>query len=188
VTVSALEAAAFSTGLVSVWLAVRLRAATWPAGIASVACYAILFFEAKLYADAALQLLFIVLGFAGWHGWRRGAAASRLAVTYASRRERILAAAISLGATAALAMFLGVLTDSPAPGLDAAIFVLSLAALWAQARKKLETWLLWIGVDLISIPVYLARELPLTAALYALFLLLCMAGLRAWRAQLPCPA
>jgi len=43
---------------------------------------------------------------------------------------------------------------------------------------------LWIAVDIISIPVYWSRGLPLTAILYVLFLLICLRGLVAWRAQL----
>ena len=71
-------------------------------------------------------------------------------------------------------------TDSPAPFTDAAVTSLSLAATWGQAKKVLESWWIWILVDLISVPLFVYRGLYPTAALYAVFLVLCVFGLRAW--------
>ena len=105
------------------------------------------------------------------------------AVTRATPGERVLAATAALAGLAAVAGVLGAATDSPAPLADAAVLSLSLVAVWGQARKKLETWWVWIAVDLIAIPLYLERGLLLTAALYAVFLALCIEGLRAWRAE-----
>ena len=41
-----------------------------------------------------------------------------------------------------------------------------------------------VGIDVISVPLYLSRGLYPTAAVYALFLLLCIQGLRAWTRDL----
>ena len=183
--VSGLELIAFATGLVSVWLALRMRVANWPAGLISVVCYAVLFFHAKLYADALLQSVFLWFGIAGWKAWAAtGGTAAAHSVTRASRNERIGVAAIALLSTPAVALLLARFTDSPMPLFDAAIFVSSLLAIWWQMQKKLESWWLWIAVDLISIPIYWNRNLPLSAILYCVFLALCVAGLRAWRGRM----
>ena len=73
-------------------------------------------------------------------------------------------------------------TDSPEPLWDSSILALSLVATYGQARKRLESWWLWIVVDVISVPLYLRRGLVPTAAVYAVFLELCVLGLREWRA------
>jgi nicotinamide mononucleotide transporter len=70
------------------------------------------------------------------------------------------------------------------PVLDALIAALSLAAQWLLNRRKLEHWYFWITVDVISIPVYAYKELYLVALLYAVYLVLCIGGLRAWRRAL----
>jgi nicotinamide mononucleotide transporter len=58
--------------------------------------------------------------------------------------------------------------------------VISLAAQYLLCRKRLENWLLWIAADVIYIPLYLSRKLPLTALLYGVFLLMCLFGIRVW--------
>lgn len=185
-SVSTLEMVAFATGLLSVWLTQRMHVANWPAGLVNVACFSVLFVEAKLYADALLQVAFFVLGVYGWWSWSHAAAGTQrqLAVTCASAAELGWLAVIAIAGTWGVARTLVAFTDSPVPLPDAAVLVLSLLATWAQAKRRLECWLLWIAVDLISIPLYWSRSLHLTALLYVVFLLICIAGLWNWKARL----
>jgi nicotinamide mononucleotide transporter len=87
-------------------------------------------------------------------------------------------------ATVGVALWLSRRTDSPVPAWDASVLTLSLAATYGQARKLLESWWIWIAVDVLSIPLYLVRGLYPTAALYAVFLALCVVGLRSWMREL----
>jgi len=50
-----------------------------------------------------------------------------------------------------------------------------------MTRKLLENWLLWIAVDVLYIGLFINRGLPLTAALYTVFLGLAVLGYRQWR-------
>jgi nicotinamide mononucleotide transporter len=189
--VSGLELLAVLTGLGSVWFTYKLHIVNWPLGMVSVASYGSLFLGAKLYADALLQVAFFVLCAYGWVSWARGTRPSNegahILVARASRRQAALTLAIALTALVGIALALHRYTDSPAPAIDAAIFSLSLAATYGQAKAWLESWWLWITVDIISVPLYYSRGLPLTAVLYVIFLLICLRGLAAWRAQLVSP-
>lgn len=180
--VSALELVAVMAGLLSVWLAQRMHIANWPAGMVSVLCFAFVFFDAKLYADALLQLSLVVLCGYGWWRWARaGARAGERPVSHATPREAVLGLSAGAAVTWAAAASLIRWTDSPAPWPDAAILAFSLVALWAQAHRRIECWLVWIAVDLVAIPLYWSRALPLTTALYLVFVLLCMGGWARWK-------
>jgi len=184
-TASLPEVVAFAAGLLSVWFARGMRIATWPLGIVSVLCFAVVFFNAKLYADALLQLAFVAVSAYGWRSWaQRGRAALQTPVARASMPQIAAWLALCAASTAVCAWVLERNTDSPAPWPDAAIFSLSLLATWAQARRYLECWLAWIAVDLIAVPLYWSRSLALSSALYVIFLLLCIAGLIEWQRRL----
>jgi nicotinamide mononucleotide transporter len=137
--------------------------------------------RAKLHSDITLQGVFFALGCYGWWRVPRGARGdTALAVRRTRRREwGVLAAAVVI-ATAGLAAWLAHATDSPAPLADASVLTLSLAATWGQAEKLIESWWIWITVDVISVPLYVSRGLYPTAGVYVIFGALCVVGLRGW--------
>jgi nicotinamide mononucleotide transporter len=170
-----------AAGLACVWLVARASIWNWPVSIVNTTLYFVVFLRASLYADALLQVVFTALGLYGWWSWRFGGAqGGELGLRRATRAEVALTGGASLAATALSALVLAGATDSPVPIWDSSVLVLSLAATWAQARKILESWWVWIAVDVISVPLYIARGLYPTALLYALFLALCVVGLRRW--------
>lgn len=183
---SGLEAASFVTGAVCVWLTVRANVWNFPIGMINVATYSVVFFRARLYGDAALQVVYFALGAIGWAMWLRrsqdgGEPALHLA--RASRRELLLTTLFCAVATAGLWQVLH-RTGSSASFLDALTTAISLGAQWLLNRKRLESWIGWILVDLIYVPLYLSKGLTLTAILYAVFLVMAVLGLREWRERL----
>ena len=46
---------------------------------------------------------------------------------------------------------------------------------------RAEQWLVWLAVDLISFGLYIYKDIPLTAGLYALYSALAVAGYLRWR-------
>lgn len=177
---SPVEVWGFVTGGACVWLAVRERPLSWPVGLANSALFFVLFLRGRLYADMGLQLVYFGLGLYGWWNWVGGGerrAAAR--VSRATPGEWLaLAAALPLGTWLLRGVLLA--TDDAAPFADALTTVLSLAAQYLLTRKRLENWLFWIAADALYVPLYLSRALPLTAALYAVFLLMCLFGAVAW--------
>ena len=176
-----LEIAGFVTGALSVWLAVRQNPWNWPFGVANAVCFLVLFWEARLYGDMALQVLFIAICLLGWYRWLFGGAGhTRLRVTRISRRDAILYALVGASATAVFTPYLRSVGDA-SPFLDALTTVMSVEAQYLMTRKVIEHWWVWMAADLIYIYLYASRQLYLTSLLYVVFFAMCVAGLRDWQ-------
>jgi len=183
--VNPFELVAVAFGLLSVYLAAREHIVSWPTAIVNVAIFFVLFWRAKLYADAVLQLVYLVLSVYGWYEWRFGGAQhSRLQVSRTSRRQWAVIVPLFLVGGVGLGALLARYTDSPVPYFDAMLTSASLIAQWMMTRKLLENWILWIAADLVYVPLFIQRDLPLTAVQYAVFLLLAALGWRGWRQSL----
>jgi len=181
------EILGFLTGAINVWLLARQNIWNWPVGLANNALYVAVFLRSGLYGDAGLQLFYITLGIYGWWLWaraRRSTADSysgpSLAVTRTSRAAWLWLIPATAFAALALRFFLAHFTDSTVPAWDGLTTALSLAATYGQAKKYLECWWIWILADLLYIPLYIYKDLRLTAVLYLVFLILCIVGLRNW--------
>lgn len=167
-------------GLLGVALMIRRTLWAFPFGLLSVGVQGVLFFQAKFYADATLQIFFFAALAWGWWHWGR-AAGPELPVSRLTTRGLAITLAAAVAATAIWALALRRWTDAVMPWRDAGIAAFSVAAQVLQARKKLENWPLWIGVNLVAVVSYWKAELAFTAFLYAVYLGLAVLGWRAWR-------
>jgi len=178
---SGIEAAAFILGVLNVLLLVRRSIWNYPFGIAMVTLYAFVFYEAKLYSDALLQLFFFVVQIYGWLHWARArAAAGEIRVELLSSQARILIGAAAAAAILGWGSLMHAWTDASFPYWDASVAMLSVTAQILLARRYLENWLLWVVVDLLSIGLYAAKGLWLTLILYVIFLGLATWGVVQW--------
>jgi HTH-type transcriptional repressor of NAD biosynthesis genes len=180
---SLLESVGFATGAVSVWLVVRESIWTWPVGIANNLVFIVLFLDARLYADMALQFVYVAMSVGGWWYWLNGGRAGGRRIAQVHLPEAAGVAILTAAATYGLTIYLRSIDDS-APFLDALTTAMSLAAMYLMARKLLENWLVWIAADVVYVPLYLWKELPLTAILYGVFLAMCIRGVIAWRSAI----
>ncbi|MFG3198524.1 nicotinamide riboside transporter PnuC [Streptomyces sp. NPDC048208] len=178
------ELLGFATGAVCVWLCVRASVWNFPVGIANNLFFLVLFWSARLYADAWLQVVYLVLAAYGWLTWLRGGdRRSRRRMGHASRSTLCVLLALLVPVTWGLTVLLTRAHDS-APFWDALTTALSLAAQWLLNAKQIENWYFWIAADLVYIPLYFAKGLDLTGIVYMLFLAMCLVGWRSWRREL----
>ena len=178
------EALGFVTGAACVYLVVRQSIWNFPLGLANNIFFLILFGQARLFGDAGLQIVYLVLGVHGWYQWLHGGEhRTALTITRASRQVLLVLAVLIPLATWGLVLILRKVNGS-APLPDAFTTVLSLAAQYLLNRKMLENWFIWIVADVIYIYLYIVRDLHLTAVLYGVFLCLCIAGFVRWRRTL----
>lgn len=175
-----LELISFALAVTTVLLNIRQNHWAWLFSIASSATYAVVFFDARLYGDSGLQLVFIGASVWGWWQWLRGAGETKLVVTRLTRAGWAWALLGWGAAFLALSWFLKTCTNTDVPHMDGFLTAGSLVGQLLLARKKVENWHVWVIVDVLYVGLYVFKDLHVTAVLYAVFVLLAARGLRAW--------
>ncbi len=171
--------------LAAVYLTVRQIIWCWPLALVSVTLYAVVFYDARLYADMGLQSLYFGLAAYGWWAWLHGGENhGELGVSLTSGKTRVvLVVAATLGGIL-LGQTLTRFTNASLPFMDSMLTSFSIAAQWMQTQKLLESWLVWLAVDVFYVGMFFYKELYLTAGLYAVFLVLAAMGFAEWRRSL----
>jgi len=178
-----LELAAVLLGFGYIALAIRQRRLCWLAGGLSTALYILVFVDARLYLQSALQVLYVVLAVYGWREWGRdGPATGGLVVRRWTATRHLSAIGAVAAATVLTAPMLSAWTNSAAPWADALGTWASVAATWMMVRKVAANWIWWIFVDSGLAWLYATQGLVFTAVLYVAFALLAGAGWWSWRA------
>jgi nicotinamide mononucleotide transporter len=183
VPVSQLEAWAFVLSLLMVGFNLLVNPLGWPLAIISSVLYGVLFARSRLYGEAVLQLVFVVVSAWGWWQWVRGldAPAQALGVRALSKNGRMAAIGITLMIWPLLAFVLDHITDSDVPYCDALPTAGSLVGQWLLGRKWVETWPCWLAVNAASMALFAYKQLWLTVILYGVFAVLSMWGWHQWR-------
>jgi nicotinamide mononucleotide transporter len=178
-----IESVAVVMTLVGIVLTIKERISCWPVAIVGILAYLVVFIRARLYADAALQPIYVVQNIYGWWYWAHGGVRGQgeAPIVVLTRRSRgawlVGTVAVSLIVGAALARW----TNAAAPYADASLSTTSLVANWLLARKVLENWWLWIAVNIGYVFLFWKKHLSLSAGLYAVLLALAAAGLVEWQ-------
>lgn len=178
---STLEWVAAGLGLVNIALLIFRSPWNFAFGIASVAIYIFVFWESRLYAEAGLQVFFVLAQLWGWWLWLKvGGDDSRVPVRWLDWKSRtvwiLMTAAISINLGWVLHRF----TNAVMPYADSAIAGASVTAQILLGFRRIENWVLWVLIDIAAVALYIDRGLYPTAGLYAGMLVMSLFGLREW--------
>ncbi|RYX83257.1 nicotinamide riboside transporter PnuC [bacterium] len=177
------EAWGFATGLWCVALVMRNNVWNFPIGIINNIFFFALFFSERLYNDMTLQIVYFAFGLAGWYSWVYGGR-ERTPLPISRATPKMLAATVvGIAIATPILMMLSQAFNGAAPLWDALTTAISLGAQFLLNGKRLENWWFWIVADAIYVPLYLSRGLGLTAALFALFLVIAITGLFSWKRE-----
>jgi nicotinamide mononucleotide transporter len=183
--VNPIEVTAVGFGLLAVYWNAKQNPWGWGAGLVNNGLYTSLFFTGQLYALMGLQVCFAGIALYGLYQWLRGGEqGTGVRVSAIPRRPAARVALLAVAAAAGLGWALDNFTNGQQPYFDASISVVSLVAQWMMARKYVETWWLWVGVNVLAVPLFLFRGEYPTAFQYTVFLGLALNGLLSWRRDL----
>jgi nicotinamide mononucleotide transporter len=178
-------------GLISVYFASKANILTWGTGIVNELFLFILFFQVQLYADMFLQIYFFGVTIYGWYNWNKKA--KRIKISKIHLKNKIfIATAILAGTLISGFLFTNIHLYLPAyfkikaayPFTDSFVMVTSIVATILLAKKKIETWYLWIIVDLVCVALYYKKGIYVLSLEYFIFLGLASYGFYHWKKEL----
>jgi len=181
---SSTEIVAAALAVVYVLLAIRQSIGCWAAAFASSCLYVWVLFGARLYMESALNAFYAAMAAYGFWQWRGGARGGGLAVRRWAGAPNAAALAAVIGLSATSSYFLRRFTPAAWPFMDSMVTWASVLATFLVARKIYENWHWWFVIDSVSMCLYFTRHLYLTMLLFALYLVLIVFGMRAWRRSL----
>ncbi|ANF83342.1 hypothetical protein A3K93_14005 (plasmid) [Acinetobacter sp. NCu2D-2] len=178
-----IEIAAFIFNVLGVWLTSKQNKACWPVNIVAVFLYIIIFYRVNLFADAALQCVFVLMQLYGWYNWSKRDLQQQSVIKIGHLNQQTLKYSLVIGVVFGVILggiFTG-FTEASLPWLDSMLASFSLVASYWAAKKYIESWGLWCILDAIYVGMFIHKSLYLTAVLYFIFILLALNGWRMWR-------
>ncbi len=186
VNMQILEFLGFLFGLLCVFFLILRHVLTWPLGIAYVLVSLVVFYQEKLYADFVLHIFFLVMNIYGWYYWVNGKKSTEVEVpvTTIGLKYWIGLLVLSVIGVWFWGFTLTNYTDASLPYWDSTTTVLSFAAMWLTARKKIENWILWLVVDILATGIYFNKGIYFYCLLYLIYIGMAIAGYLSWKRSL----
>jgi nicotinamide mononucleotide transporter len=185
--VSFIELLGTITGLLSVYFGTQNHKAVWYFGFVNVVCFAVIFFQISLYSDMLLQVFyFFATGYGLWlWGQKKESGAGQISTLKKAEYKNCIVVFSSIflvfsGFSKTLPLLFHI-SQASFLYFDAILSSASVVATLLMAKRKIETWLLWIVIDFVSIAMYLQKGVHLIALEYAIFGVLAIVGFIQWK-------
>lgn len=168
-------------GIIQVILSKNNKSSNYIFGILGILSGMYVLFGAKLYAEIALSMYYLVMSIYGWWYWRINTSAHEQPISYCDKREWTIVGAISIFGFILLYLILSQVTDSDVPVWDAWVSSSAWAGMWLLAKRKIENWILLNISNLFAIPLQIHKDLYLFAALTLFLFVMAIFGYFNWR-------
>ena len=186
------ELIATIAGVIAVWLSAREHITSWPVGIVNIIFSFFLFFKTGFYSDAFLQIFFFVTNIYGWYLWSKRdvkTAEFAIKVSFLPRKRQVLTAVCIIVAALAFGSVVNRLhawypsvfpVEAAFPYADSLVMMMSIAGNILLMSKKIESWILWVLVDILAPILYFQKGIYLITIEYIVFLALAIFALWNW--------
>jgi len=168
-------------GIIQVILSKNNKSSNYIFGIMGIVSGMYVLFGAKLYAEIALNMYYLVMSIYGWWYWKISADASQHVISTCTKKEWSIVAMISLLGFLVLYLILSHITDSDVPVWDAWVSATAWAGMWLLAKRKIENWILLNISNLFAIPLQIHKDLYLFAALTTFLFVMAIIGYFKWK-------
>lgn len=157
------------TNVVCVILVAKGRVSNYVWGLVGVLTYGITAYNAGIYGNAALNLLYYVpMQFYGMYLWHKNKLSNMADVPakVLTKAQGLFVLGILAVGTLGYGGYLGT-TDDPFPMLDAFTAIGSVMAMWLMVKQYSEQWLIWIAINIGTVYIW-AITSAVTGGSYAI--------------------
>ena len=169
------------TSILFTLFSIKQKPIAWVFGIFSAIFYAIVFYQNTLYDEMGLQGYYFVISIYGWFHWLKGkkqdGSGKQLPVQQISFKLLMIVLIFGI----AINLLLWFINKSDYPFMDSFITTVSIAATWLLARKFIESWIIWIVIDIIAVGFYAYIKLYPTTILFIVYSVLAFIGYFEWK-------
>ncbi len=148
--------------------------------------YGWVFYQNRFYSESFLQTAFFIFQSYGWWYWSMPQTDKKEIPIQKTPYSSIIWLALTfvIGYIVWYNIYTNIYLDARYPLIDVFLTILSLTALFMQAKRWYESWFLWILADVIYVPMFFLGDQPITAVLYLVFIFLAIFGLLEWKKEI----
>jgi nicotinamide mononucleotide transporter len=180
--VTTLEIVSVAFGLAYVVLAAKENIWCWPAAFIGTGTGIMVFWDASLLMESALNVFYLLMAVYGFHQWKYGGQQGHpLSITSWGMPQHLKAISLVTALAVASGYLLNNHTTAALPYVDSFTTWAAVVSTWMVARKILENWLYWVVIDAVSVWLFVQRELYLYALLFVLYTIIAVYGYLQWR-------
>jgi nicotinamide mononucleotide transporter len=182
ITIHWLDITTAVLGLAYIILEYKASLWMWVVGFLMQALGIVLYYQKGLYADCGMEFYYLSMTVYGYWRWIHGSKEKKeLPIRHFPPRLILPWGLLIATVWAIIYWLLVTFTNSNVPLADSFTTALSIVGIWALAHKYLEQWFIWIAVDIVTCVLYHYKEIPFKASLYALYVVIAIAGYMKWR-------
>lgn len=159
----------------AVILTIKSKKLCWPVGIVGIIFYMIVFYKHSLWGNFYLQFIFITQSILGIINWNKSEGKS--SIKWVKSKWKMLLTTLLI-----YPIFFYISKDSSMPYCDSITTTLSVMATGLLIYKKIDAWIYWFLVDIVSIYMFYNSEpkMYLSMCIYTIFLFTATMGLKKW--------
>ena len=171
-------------GILYLYYEYKANALVWIMGAIMPALSLIVYYNAGLYADFGINIYYLIAAIYGYMAWtlhKKGQGNKELPISSIPFKYYTSISVLCILIFIIIYYILVSYTDSDVPLWDSLTTALSVIAMWMMARKYIEQGVVWIAVDIISVGLYIYKDIYFYAILYAIYSIVAIFGYFNWK-------
>jgi nicotinamide mononucleotide transporter len=157
----------------------------WPAAFISTLIYSIIFFDAALLMDSALNVYYLIMAVFGWYSWKyMGKLEEKeLEITTYGLKSNIKIIILLSFISLIFGFLMSTYTSADFAYIDSFTTIFAVFATYMLTKKVLENWIYWIVIDIISIYIYIEKGFNVTVILFGIYTIIAFFAFVQWKKE-----